>query len=292
MLKVGAAVMSTGDLLLKNGILFAIDVDDHVLSVLLKLRFELFIFSLAPSISLILVSLGVGLSLLALLVGGSGLVVTNFVQAVHVTFGLLDEVIVVLALKDPLIGSKDALELRNLLVQLVGLLIVIRRKIFFIREELIIIVLAADEFLNLDEMLLQAVLEVLNLRQLQILVLLGLLLATTAEFLGIVVHLLIQLLVVVFLATHVTESERLSLRVDRDDCFLVFRVGTFDLAVVLLLVVDLWQVLLTPVAIHDVTDDQHSEEDQETSTSEYSEEHAPVGGFEDFTHGGAHFEEG
>lgn len=122
----------------------------------------------------------------------------------------------------------------------------------------------------------------------QVLVLPGLLFPSEAELLGIVVHMLIQLLIIVFLFAHVAESERLSLRVDRHDCFLVLRVGAFDLAVVLLLVVDLWKELLAPVTLRDVTDDQHSHEDEDASHCERQEEHGPVGRFEDLTHGTAH----
>lgn len=154
-LQAGATLMSIADLLLENGVLLAVDVDDHLIRVPFERSFELFIFSLAPGIIVLLVRLGVVFSLLALLVGVRGLVLIS-VQAVHVAFSLFHEVIVVLALQDPLIGSEDALEFCDLLVQLVGLLVVVGGEILvLVRLEIILVlVLAAYEFLNLDEMLL------------------------------------------------------------------------------------------------------------------------------------------
>ena len=86
------------------------------------------------------------------------------------------------------------------------------------------------------------------------------------------------------------ESERFRLSVDGDDCFSVQGVAKLDLAVVLLLVEDLWQVLLAPVTISDVTDDHDCDEDKYTTSCKNKEEHAPVWWCEYRSHGCTDFE--
>lgn len=47
-LEVGATIVSTGDLLLKNGVLLAVDIDDNILLLIFQVVLELLILCLAP----------------------------------------------------------------------------------------------------------------------------------------------------------------------------------------------------------------------------------------------------
>lgn len=278
MLEVSAALEGVCDLLLENGVLLGIDIKDHLVRVVLQNSLELLVFLLAPFIKFLLGLLGICFSLLTFLVGGAGRFIgADIVETIHVSLRLLHHIFVVLALQDALVGTKDALQLSDLVVQLIGFFVIVRTVVFVvISEQLILVgVLTTDKFLNLNQVFLKAILKVLNLRQLQVGLLLVLLLAL-AKSLGVSIHLHVELLVVIVLATHVAEGKRLRLSVDRDDCFLVLRVGTLNRAVVLLLIVDLWQVLLSPVTFDDVTDDDYRDKDEDAAANEHSEEHVPI----------------
>lgn len=107
--------MSTGNLLLENSILLAIDVNDSISGVLLKVLFELGIFFLLPFIELILMDLGVGFSLRLFLFSIGRVTVASIIKAVHVSLGFSQDV--VLTLKDTFVGAKDSLQLGNLVVE-------------------------------------------------------------------------------------------------------------------------------------------------------------------------------
>ena len=123
-------------------------------------------------------------------------------------------------------------------------------------------VLSAHKLLDLDEMLLKTILEIFNLWKLQISLLAALLLLL--ELRGIIVHLDVQLLIIliIVLTAHVTECERFGLCVDRDNGFLIFRVRSFNCAIVLILIEDSWEVLLTPVTADDVADDSSGHQNE------------------------------
>ena len=116
MLEALTALVGVVDLLLEYSVLFSIDIFDDSLCVFLQVSLKLFVLLLAPLLSLFLVRFGILFSLLLLLFGSRGLSVANIVQAIHVILSLHNQVVVVLALEDPLIGSKNPLELLNLLV--------------------------------------------------------------------------------------------------------------------------------------------------------------------------------
>ena len=114
-LEVGSTIVSTGNLLLENSVLLAIDVKDSISGVLLKVLFELGIFFLLPFIELILMDLGVGFSLRLFLFSIGFVTVAIIIEAVHVSLGFGQDV--VFTLKDTFVGAEDALQLGDLVVK-------------------------------------------------------------------------------------------------------------------------------------------------------------------------------
>lgn len=123
------AVKCASNLLLQHGVLLGIDLKNGFLRVLLKVLFELFIFLLLPILELFLVGLGLIFTHLLFLFSGVSTTILGIVvtKRVHVVLGSDDNVLAIFAAKDHLVGSKNALELSDLVIQFLGLLIVIRR---------------------------------------------------------------------------------------------------------------------------------------------------------------------
>lgn len=169
---VGSLIMGTVDLLLQHSVLFTIDVQQNILSVLFKSIFELLVLLLAPVVILFCLGFGFDFSKFLFLFLSSFNTVFNVIKSVHVALSFFDQVIVVFALQDALVSTEDALELSNLIVQLICFFFVIRGQvlIFIVSEQLVLIgVLASNQLLDLNQVLLESVFQVLHISQFQIL---------------------------------------------------------------------------------------------------------------------------
>lgn len=144
---VGTLVVGTVDLLLQHSVLLPVDVDQHIFSVLLKSIFELLVFLFAPVVVLFCLGFGFDFSEFLFLFLSSLNSVFDVVKSVHVANSLCNQIIIVFTLQDAFVSTKDAFELCNLIVKLIGFFFVIRGKIliFIVSEQLIFIgVLASN----------------------------------------------------------------------------------------------------------------------------------------------------
>ena len=187
----GTFIVRTVDLLLKHGVFLALKIFESIFHVLIEVLLKLCIFFFAPVLELVFLLFSVIFSLLLLHFFVANFLGFAILEATHITLSISHQVSF-FTLDNAFVGAQHALEFCDLVVKELLLEVIITGIsiiVFIIGEKLVLVgVFAAHEFLDLDKVFLESVFKVFNLRQLQVLCLLALFLAS-AEFFGVRVHL-------------------------------------------------------------------------------------------------------